>query len=187
MTAPPSARQEQPAQDELAALEAAPRLELRFVILCCSQAGLRSGTAMRLTPSNIIEGHIVARTKRGQVTQTPISTALRAVLNLIPPSTPQDMPIVHALAGRHYEQTEVHIRKLWRRWKRQCGITRDLRLHDLRRGLARRLYAATQDIRSVQSLLSHTQLGSTLHYLDAANRRVTPTALEDAIRRSQAL
>jgi integrase/recombinase XerC len=50
--------------------------------------------------------------------------------------------------------------------KKKCGIVRDLRPHDLRRTTATRVYSATKDLRIVQALLGHSNLGSTLWYLD---------------------
>ena len=50
--------------------------------------------------------------------------------------------------------------------RRSIGITRKLTLHDLRRTTAVAMYRYTRNIRSVQALLGHRNMQSTIWYLD---------------------
>jgi site-specific recombinase XerC len=62
--------------------------------------------------------------------------------------------------------------------KKKLGITRKLTPHDLRRTTARKLYALTGDLRDVQSLLGHSELQTTLWYLQDALQVVSTKHLE---------
>lgn len=149
------------------------------MILACAHAGLRSGTAAALCPSHVQDGYIVVSTKKGMKTQTPLTDDLRTVLALAPNAIE---PYVVQLSGKGWLNPMVEIGKRWRKWKKVCGVRPELHFHDLRRGLARRLYKQTGgDLRAVQSLLSHSNLASTLHYLDVQNKRVTADTLTLAI------
>jgi integrase len=168
-------------------LLAAPSMALRFVILACGHAAVRSGTAVRIRPADVQEGHIVIRTKKGGMTKTPVSPALAAVMAIAPEDTTGQQTFVNLLAGRDWKYPATQINKEWNRWKKRCGVRPELTLHDMRRGLARRLYAETGDIRAVQSLLSHQSMQATLHYLDATDRRVSIVDLNAAIARGDSL
>ncbi len=72
--------------------------------------------------------------------------------------------IIDLLEGRTLRAANTSLHDRWNKWKKQAGVRQELRLHDLRRGIARRVYATSGDLRVVQSLLGHKQLSSTLHY-----------------------
>jgi len=69
----------------------------------------------------------------------------------------------------------------WCAWKREQGIRPGLRLHDLRRGLARSLFEMSHDPRQVKVLLSHAKFSSTLWYLDAADQKLDASGVLRAI------
>ncbi len=62
--------------------------------------------------------------------------------------------------------------------KRKCGITRKLTPHDLRRTTARRVYQITKDLRVVQAFLGHSDLVSTVWYLQDNLTEVPLATLE---------
>ena len=70
--------------------------------------------------------------------------------------------------------------KTFGRLKRRLGITRKLTPHDLRRTTARQVYAITRDLRTVQALLGHAELSTTLWYLQDNLQTVPVSALEVA-------
>lgn len=182
-----SARQVQPTKEELARLMQSPDLALRFLITACAEAGLRSGTAVRVAPEHAVDNHIVIRTKKGGMTNTPISPALAALMGLVPADADTTQPYVVTLGQKNWKDPLQELEKRWARWKRKCKVRTGLRFHDLRRGLARRLYAVTGDARTVQALLSHKSLASTLWYLDATNRSVTIGQVNAAIQQGDSL
>ncbi len=64
------------------------------------------------------------------------------------------------------------------RLRRQLGITRRIHAHDLRRTTARNVYDKTKDLRLVQALLGHSDLNSTLWYLQDNLVNVQVSTLE---------
>lgn len=64
------------------------------------------------------------------------------------------------------------------RLRKSLGITRKLTPHDLRRTTARNVYDKTKDLRLVQALLGHSDLNSTLWYLQDNLVNVEVSALE---------
>jgi integrase len=62
--------------------------------------------------------------------------------------------------------------------RRSIGITRKLTLHDLRRTTAVAMYRYTRNIRSVQALLGHRNMQSTIWYLDHDLEPVAVDTLE---------
>lgn len=83
---------------------------------------------------------------------------------------PLDRPFEASVLPKHF-----------RTLKEKCGITRSLRPHDFRRTTATRIYDATKDLRVVQAALGHSNLGSTLWYLDHHLTQVPRDVLEEAM------
>jgi integrase len=178
-TRTPAARREVPTMAELRVLRSCPNPALRWMILCGSEAGLRSGAAYGCTLRNCLDGRIMAITKNGVVTNTPTSPRLQALLAIVPAETPLDTQVVHALEGAPVAQKTL--RRRWWEWKKRCNVRSTVRMHDLRRSLARRVYDTSHDLRQVQALLSHANLTSTLWYLDAGQPELEDTNLTQAI------
>jgi site-specific recombinase XerC len=168
-----------PTPAELATLRNCPDTALRWVILAASEAGLRSGAAYACTIRDCAEGRIAALTKNSRRTNVPTSPRLAALLATIPTDKPPDTPVTAALDGAPV--TKQALQRRWWRWKKQCGIRKELRLHDLRRGLARAVYNTTGDLRQVQGLLTHSSLTSTLWYLDAGEPTLDRYAITAAL------
>jgi integrase/recombinase XerC len=134
---------------------------MRLLILLCHDAGLRSTAAATANWSNVDwdKGVIVSRGKKNQVTVVPISSRLASMLGNVPVG---DGTLISLLEGH-----DIGWRVLQERWKRlrtQCKVPH-LRLHDLRRTIAEKVFESTGDLRAVQQLLGHANLGSTFHYL----------------------
>ncbi len=72
----------------------------------------------------------------------------------------------------------VSLQGAYIRLRRALGITRAIRAHDLRRTTARQVYDHTRDLRLVQALLGHSDLNSTLWYLQADTTEVPVSTLE---------
>lgn len=126
-----------------------PDTALRFMIAACAFAGLRSGTAARLCPSHITDGHIIIATKKGQVTKTPVHPALWSIFGLAPEGSPTET-YLKLLSGRNWVNPMYEIGKRWRKWKAKVGVRPGLGFHDLRRGLARSVYRTSGgDLRAV--------------------------------------
>jgi integrase len=167
-------------------LTAAPP-HLRCWLLLCSDLAIRSGAAARLTPENYDSARreLIFTTKYQARQRLPVTAELAALLDRC---TEPDMPFVAQLprsnaASRQPLHALGHmdansLRKLFAKLRRELGIKRKLTAHDLRRTTATRIYDATRDVRLVQALLGHGDLGSTLWYLDHHLTPVPASALE---------
>jgi integrase/recombinase XerC len=162
----------------------------------CSDMAIRSGTAVTLGPSHYdrAAGVLTFRTKYQNAQHLPVTAALRELLDTC---TNPDLPFVSQLArgvgrNKHGEYplkplgraTDYHsLIGAFNRLKRSLGITRKLTPHDLRRTTARNVYEITHDLRTVQALLGHSDLNSTMWYLQDNLIDVPVSALELAKQR----
>lgn len=159
---------------------------LRCWLLLCSDLAIRSGTAAKLGPANYDKARrqLVFTTKYQNRQRLPVTAELAALLDQCVDET---LPFVaqlpretHATANRRNPMQPLghvgrsQLSRAFRLLKQRCGITRDLRPHDMRRATATRVYEATRDLRLVQAILGHADLGSTLYYLD---HHATPVPL----------
>lgn len=160
-------------------LNAAP-MYLRCWLLLCSDLALRSGTAARLAPKHYNQEtrEVSIVTKAGRSVHLPVTDELANIFAAVSDRDPET-PFVHQL-HRRCKVNANYLRNVFWRLRHSLGITRDLRAHDLRRTTAVKALDITGDLRLVQALLGHTQLRSTLHYLDHRNTTV-PRELVEAI------
>ncbi len=167
-------------------LNAAPP-HLRCWLLLCSDTAIRSGTAARLGPENYdtARRELTFTTKYQERQRLHVTAELAVLLDqcVIP-----DVPFVAQLprsAVGHRQPLHAlgrmgvnALRKLFAKLRRDLGIARKLTAHDLRRTTAVRVYDATRDIRLVQALLGHGDMGSTIWYLDHHMTLVPASTLE---------
>lgn len=69
------------------------------------------------------------------------------------------------------------VRKSWSRCKELAGITKPLRLHDLRHWTATKILAATSDLKAVKETLGHSDLRTTVQLYE----RFVQSNLKDAV------
>jgi len=160
--------------EERADLIAAAPPYLRLWISLCADLAIRSTTAALLGPENYnpARRELRFRTKCGERLTLPVTEAVRVLIDQCQMSDP--MPFVHQLWLRehHYgPRPKVlldagSLRHKFLELRRSIGITRKLTLHDLRRTTAVAMYRYTRNIRSVQALLGHRNMQSTIWYLD---------------------
>lgn len=159
-------------------------------LLMCSDLAIRSGTAATLNPSHYDRGarKLTFATKYQAIVTLPVTPTLAALLDRC---TDASLPFVSQLPGEVGNKSitrsspplmrpidPVVLTATYRRLKMRLGITRKLTPHDLRRTTARRVYDETRDLRLVQALLGHSDLQSTLWYLQDALTTVPLAALE---------
>ena len=93
----------------------------------------------------------------------------------------EDCRFIDLLNNRRMVQGSRTIHERWRRWKKQAGLPIGLRIHDLRRDAAHRLYAACHDVRQVQGMLGHVNPITTLRYLHIAAPQASAEAVSQAL------
>ena len=162
---------------------------LRCWLLMSSDIGIRSGTAAVLGPEHYDSARreLTFTTKYQERQRMPVTAELAAMLDTC---TDMGMPFVAQLPRSNAASRQpLHsmgrmsangLRKAFAKLRKKLGITRKLTAHDLRRTTAVRVYDATKDIRAVQALLGHGDMGSTIWYLDHHMTQLSAETLEAA-------
>jgi integrase len=127
------------------------------------------------------EIRIYSAHKGGPVIRTvPISSALESDLKawleedrLFKPSNPWNLPVVH-LDG----QSIKSLKRTWKTAKKRAGITRKMRLYDLRHAFASNALRAGADLKSVSELLGHSRPDTTLREYQHVTREQHRQAIE---------
>ena len=148
------------------------------MLLLCRDAALRAATAYSINASHIVKGRIHVKTKNYGSITVPLGVALAKLTSAavaMAKSTRQ--PLVQALGAPGGQGHAGAMHHRLKRAKERAGVTSVWSFHDLRRTAAQALYESSRDIRTVQSLLGHKQIGNTLRYLNAARVEITPAML----------
>jgi integrase len=155
----------------------------------CSDLAIRSGTAVRLGPSNYVNGELSFRTKYGAIQRVGVTHELALLLDQCKkPDVPFVAQLPRGTCGMRGGGTrpipvngKMSLKRMHEVWNvalRAAGILRTLHPHDLRRTTARRVYSITHDLRDVQHVLGHHGLASTVWYLQDEIARVPASTLE---------
>jgi len=139
-------------------------LGLRLHVLLCLDCALRAAESMSAGPHNYnqAEKQLTLRIKGGRTVTIPVTDRIATILEAALQVTPPGESFVFTLAGPH---SRFGMQAQWRALKKKTGVRKELHFHDLRRTTATRAYEATKDLRTVQQLLSHSSLMSTIRYI----------------------
>lgn len=152
--------------EELRRLLAGAEPYLELFILLCSTLAIRSGTAARLGPQHYdrVRQTLTYTTKYDARQHQEVSARIAALIAMCDP-TDNATPFVAQLHKRGAVHTH-NLRAAFRRLCKRQGINRRIIPHDLRRTTAVQIYSITKDMRQVQAALGHSNMQSTVHYLD---------------------
>lgn len=160
---------------------------LRLFLLLCSDMALRSGTANAISGSQYVAttGTLRFNSKAQSRQALPVTAEIRAILDPLDHLSP--IPYVWQLRIAEHRigpKPTVYCSDLLRtELKKLCkslGIQKRIIPHDLRRTTAVAVYNQTQDLRVVKALLGHTDMKTTLWYLDHDLTPVSVNVLERA-------
>lgn len=164
---PPRPRAIVPTPEELLTLKANAVPFMRAWLILAAELGLRIAETLQVSDATHDPKAqtitVLAKGKRPRV--LPTTTELESFFNIAPRAADTTTPLIARLAGRKTID-QGQIRSSWKQLKDSLGIRVELHPHDLRRSAAERLYKQTRDLRSVQRLLGHQNLQSTLAYLE---------------------
>jgi integrase len=161
---------------------------LEICLLLAHEAGLRSSAALNLARAQCdFDGNrVIGKTKGGTMYDLPMTARLRERLLWFcaAAQNPNERLTAVYRTGRK-PLTPAGLRSEVRAAKLKAGLgSVKWTLHDLRRTAARKLYAATGDIRKVQAMLGHKMLWTTCWYLGNAIQSVTAEDMEEATKRT---
>ncbi len=140
---------------------------LRLYILLCSDTCIRSGTVVMLTENNWnqVTEQLTITTKANIVHTLPTSERLaRLIREAVAYPAPPGTSLLERLGGPSTKWRGHAYGRQLKMLIKHCGVE-SFTSHDLRRSQARRVYQGTRDLRAAQSILGHTNIASTFHYL----------------------
>jgi integrase len=156
---------------ELDAVLSAADPALRLFVLLCHDCALRSLAATTVSRREWDEANeqLTFVAKGGEPVVIPVTDRVRAELvKLTHPTRPfiqQLMPRSHTSSPKLLRE---QIFKRWMRLKRDLGLRPELRMHDMRRTMARNIFEVSgKDIRVAQAMLGHASPLTTWRYLQS--------------------
>jgi len=175
-TATPRPRAVTATREEIVALKTHAPDDLRLFIALCADLAIRSGTAVRISPSeyDATRGTLRFSTKKGARVALPVTAEVAELFALCDIHNPepfitQTRKRLHPNCAGKMKSAIVrasHLRAELKLLRLSLGITRKLVPHDMRRTTAVNYYKLTRNLRKVQTLLGHSSLQATIWYLD---------------------
>jgi len=170
----PDPRRTVPTSGEMDAMLAVAPPFLRFAILTAAHTGTRTGSIVKLGPAEWDGARLTYETKKGHRHITPVSAELANIIRAAMVLRPSAATFIEALHG---VPLTAHLLSRWiQRLRVRVGIKRQVTLHDMRRGLAHRVYAETRDLAMTQKVLGHSSPEQTQWYLAGSPSEI-PTQL----------
>ena len=184
----PTARQPQKLPQILAREEVARLIERtahpkhRAILMTTYGAGLRLNELCHLKVSDIDSSRMTIRVEQGKGAKdryTLLSPRLLTELRRYWPLYRPKLWLFASKDGAH-PINDTTVQKIFYRAKARAGISKDCGIHGLRHAFATHLLEAGVDIHTIQRLMGHRYISSTLRYFHLARKHLanTPSPLE---------
>jgi integrase/recombinase XerD len=159
-------------------LAAVDNLKHRVILTVCYATGLRISEAVRLTPAAIDSQRMVIRVEQGKGRKDRYVMLPPRLLDMLRDYWRRTHPGQWLFPGDRPGQPicPLTINHTCREVRQQCGIGKPVTPHSLRHAFAVHLLEAGTDLRTIQLLLGHRNLGTTARYLLIATSKVCATA-----------
>lgn len=163
-----------PSREEiLRFLAAVPNIKHRAALMTCYAAGLRLSEVVALRPADIDSRRMILFVRQGKYSKdrmVPLSKTLLLALRLY---WKEVQPKEWLFPGRygHHLSTRV-IDHACLRARRAAGITQPLTVHTLRHAFATHLFDAGTNLRTLQILLGHASIKTTVIYTHVSTREI---------------
>jgi integrase/recombinase XerD len=166
-------------QDEVARfLGAVDNLKHRMILTVCYATGLRISEAVRLKPAAIDSQRMVIGVDQGKGRKDRYVMLPPKLLAMLRDYWKRTHPGEWLFPGDRPGQPicPLTINHTCRQVRQRCGIGKPVTPHALRHAFAVHLLEAGTDLRTIQLLLGHRNLGTTARYLMIATSKVCATA-----------
>ena len=184
----PTARQPQKLPQILAREEVARLIDLtvhpkhRAILMTAYGAGLRLNELCCLKLTDVDSARMTLRVEQGKGAKdryTPLSPRLLAELRRYWASYRPKLWLFTSKDGAH-PIADATVQKVFYAAKARAGITKQCGIHGLRHAFATHLLEAGVDIHTIQRLMGHGHISSTLRYFHLARKHLagTPSPLE---------
>jgi integrase/recombinase XerD len=161
-------------------LDAVKTPKQRVILTVCYAAGLRVSEAVRLKPSSSVidSQRMVVRVEAGKGRKDRYVMLSPRLLNILRDYWKTTRPKEWLFPGDRPGEpiTTSAVAVACRQGRARSGITRPITPHSLRHAFAVHLLEAGTDLRTIQLLLGHSNLGTTSKYLRIATSKVCATA-----------
>jgi integrase/recombinase XerD len=165
-------------QDEVTRfLGAVENLKHRTILTVCYATGLRISEAVRLKPAAIDSQRMVIRVDQGKGRKDRYVMLPPKLLAILRDYWKRTHPGEWLFPGDRPGQpiSPLTIGHICRQVRLRCGIGKPVTPHSLRHAFAVHLLEAGTDLRTIQLLLGHRNLGTTARYLMIATSKVCAT------------
>jgi site-specific recombinase XerD len=158
-------------------LAAVGNLKHRVILTVCYATGLRISEAVRLTPAAIDSQRMVIRVDQGKGRKDRYVMLPPKLLDMLRDYWKRTHPGQWLFPGDRPGQPicPLTVNHTCREVRQQCGIGKPVTPHALRHAFAVHLLEAGTDLRTIQMLLGHRNLGTTARYLLIATSKVCAT------------
>lgn len=179
----PTARQPQKlpeilSREEVAALiEKTANLKHRMLLMTAYAAGLRVNELCHLKLSHIDSARMTIRVEQGKGAKDRYTLLSPRLLTELRGYWLAQRPKDWLFPGkeRAVPISDASVQKLFDRAKARAGIVKHGGIHALRHAFATHLLEAGVDVHTIQRLLGHSHIGSTLRYFHLARKHLTKT------------
>jgi integrase/recombinase XerD len=158
-------------------LDAVDNLKYRVILTVCYATGLRISEAVRLKPAAIDSQRMVIRVDQGKGHKDRYVMLPPKLLAILRDYWKRTHPGEWLFPGERVGQpiSPLTIGHICRQVRLRCGIGKPITPHSLRHAFAVHLLEAGTDLRTIQLLLGHRNLGTTARYLMIATSQVCAT------------
>lgn len=154
------------------------RVMLQTIYAC----GLRLSEVLHLQVTDIDSGRMVVHVHQGKGAKDRLIPLSQRLLGDLRAYWRKYRPTTWLFPGAHCERpmTPNNVQRRFQRMVARAGISKPATPHTLRHSYATHLLEAGVDILTLQRLLGHRDLSTTLHYLHVSNERLrqTPSLLD---------
>ena len=155
-------------------LEAPPNPKHRLVLATVYSAGLRVSEAVRLKVSDVDAGRMTLRVEQGKGRKdrvVPLSRRLREQMKVFWQTQPPRTWLFPNRKGTRPIDVTV-VQKVFTQAKLRTGITKRGGIHSLRHAFATHLIESGADVPTVQRLLGHRSVSTTMRYFHLSETRL---------------
>lgn len=149
----------------------------RVLLMTIYAAGLRVSEALALRPTDIDSERMLILVREGKGRKQRLAPLSRTLLDDLREYYRAYRPQTHLFFGRTPEVpvAERTLRAACQRARLAAGIRRTFTIHDLRSSFATHLLEAGVDIRTIQVILGHADLGTTERYVRVRENLISAT------------
>lgn len=152
----------------------------RVLLLTTYAAGLRVSEVVNLKPADIDSHRLLIRVEQAKGAKDRYTILSPRLLDELRRYWKLNRPTTWLFPSSRDPQRQMHrsrAQKIYYEAKRRAGITRGHGIHTLRHCFATHLLEAGLDLRTIQSLMGHTSVTTTMRYLQVRN----PAAPQDLL------